>query len=223
MSFSTQDIELLRKAKQEGKTKEQALAMLAQSRRSQGAVEPTSKPISNKITDALGLGGAVDTFGSLLARQGAGPQTKAQGQQFVEKPTAGQVAGAALQTAAIPAGFALTGGSSAIGQAAVGAGIGYAYDVGQDLIEKKSIGKVLTPGAGTAVGAVAPLAIKGLAAGVGALKKPAEKAIGATSKVVTESIPDSTLVQGAKQKATEFAERVPRFVGRVTEAHKNRR
>lgn len=218
MSFSTQDIELLRKAKQEGKTKEQALAMLAQSRRSQGAVEPTSKPISNKITDALGLGGAVDTFGSLLARQGAGPQTKAQGQQFVEKPTAGQVAGAALQTAAIPAGFALTGGSSAIGQAAVGAGIGYAYDVGQDLIEKKSIGKVLTPGAGTAVGAVAPLAIKGLAAGVGALKKPAEKAIGATSKVVTESIPDSTLVQGAKQKATEFAERVPRFVGRVTEA-----
>ena len=42
MSFSTQDIELLRKAKQEGKTKEQALALLSQSRTS-STQTPTEK------------------------------------------------------------------------------------------------------------------------------------------------------------------------------------
>lgn len=215
MSFSTQDIELLRRAKQEGKTKEQALAALAQNRQSTPVETETTKPFANKVTDFLGLGGATKTFGNLLARQGLGTDTpKEVTQKFIEKPTAGQVAGAVLQTAAIPAGFALTGGAGVAGQAAMGAGIGYAYDVGQDLIEKKSAKEVLTPGMGTVVGGVAPVVVKGLAAGVGALKKPATDVVNKTG----QAIPDSTLVQGTKQKASELAERVPRFVGRVTEA-----
>lgn len=219
MAFTEQDIAVLKQAKAQGKTKEQALASLAQARQAVLVAEPTSKPFANKVTDFLGLGGATKTFGSLLARQGIGTDTpKEVTRQFIEKPTAGQVAGAALQTAAIPAAFALTGGASVAGQAAVGAGLGYAYDVGQDLIEKKSAGEVITPGMGTVVGGVAPVAIKGLAAGVGALKKPATDVVNKVGQTVTESIPDSTLVQGTKQKASELVERVPRFVGRVTEA-----
>lgn len=50
MSFSPQDIEVLRKAKQEGKTKEQALAALAKSR--QGAATPEKEPstIANQFS-----------------------------------------------------------------------------------------------------------------------------------------------------------------------------
>ena len=92
MSFSTQDIELLRRAKQEGKTKEQALATLAQTRQTvpAPAEEATSKPFANKVTDFLGLGGATQTFGNLLARQGIGTDTpKEVTQQFIDKPTKG--------------------------------------------------------------------------------------------------------------------------------------
>lgn len=177
----------------------------------------SSKPLANKITDFLGLGGATKTFGKVANQFGIGVPEGVD-KQYLDKATPGQIAGAALQTAAIPAGFALTGGASVAGQAAIGAGIGYAYDVGQDLIEKKSAGEVLTPGMGTVVGGVAPVAIKGLAAGVGALKKPAEKIASVTGEAITNTIPDSAIVQGTKQKATELVERVPRFVGRVTEA-----
>jgi hypothetical protein len=215
MSFSTQDIEVLRKAKQQGKTKEQALAILVESRKSAPAQTPTGKPLANKVTDFLGLGGATDTFGSVLARQGIGTDTpQAVIQQNIEKPTMGQVAGAVGQTAAVAGGLALGAPATLAGKAVLGAGIGYTYDVGQDLIQKKSTKDILTPGMGTAVGAIAPVAVKGLATGVGALKDPATKAV----NTVKNAIPDSTLAQGARQKATELVERVPRFVGRVTEA-----
>jgi hypothetical protein len=225
MALSNEEKQIVEYAKNNGKTPLETKAAIAKFRSGQVSttapttVEPAAKPFVNKITDFLGLGGATKTFGSLLARQGIGTDTsKEVTQQYIEKPSAGQVAGAALQTAAIPVAFALTGGASVAGQAAVGAGLGYAYDVGQDLIEKKSVGEVLTPGMGTVVGGIAPVAIKGLAAGVGALKKPAEKIASATGEAITNTIPDSTLVQGTKQKATEIGERVPRFVARVTEA-----
>lgn len=211
MAFTEQDIATLKRAKEEGKTKEQALALLATQRTPQATAEEQKPSLATKATNFLGLGGATDVFGSLLARQGVGPQTKAEGQELVTKPSAGQVAGAALQTAAIPAGVAITGGTSLLGQVAAGAGVGYAYDVGQDLINKKSAGEVLTPGVGTVVGAAAPLAIRGATAAVGALKKPATKVLNSVSK----AIPDSQAVQGVKQTASDLAERVPRFVSRV--------
>lgn len=186
--------------------------------------KPTEKPpLSNRIAETLGLGGAVDTFGSLLARQGLGPQTKEEGQKFVEKPTAKQTAGAVLQTATVPAGMLLTGGASLPAQMAIGAGIGYAYDVGQDLIEKKSTKEVLTPGMGTVVGGAVPAVFKGFSAGIGALKKPVSEATEAVSTKVSQKIaqavPDKVpeIVQGATQKGQEILERVPRFVGRVKE------
>lgn len=124
----------------------------------------SEKPLANTVTDILGLGGATEIFGRALARQGIGTDVpKEVTQQYVEKPTAGELAGAALQTAVVPAGFALTGGGSLAGQVAVGAGLGYAYDIGADLVGKKSASEVVTPGVGTIVGAAAPVAIRGAA------------------------------------------------------------
>lgn len=215
MSFSTQDIELLKRAKAEGKTKEQALAALSQSRQNAAQPQALTKPTSNKITDFLGLGGATQTFGSLLARQGIGTNTpKEVTQEFVEKPTKGQVVGAALQTAAIPAGALITGGGSLAGQALAGAGVGYAYDVGQDLIDKKTATEVVTPGLGTVLGAGAPALVRGAGALIGATKPVANNTIQTASK----AIPESTTIQGAQQTATDIVERVPRFIGRVDKA-----
>lgn len=224
MALSTEEKQILEYAKNNGKSVLEAKTAIAKFRSQKGTpieqpTQPEKKPLSNRITDFLGLGGATETFGKLLARQGIGTDTsKEVTQEFVEKPTVGQIGGALLQTAAIPAGFALTGGASLAGQSAIGAGLGYAYDVGQDLIEKKSAGEVLTPGMGTLVGGVAPGIVKGIATGVGALKKPVTDVVSKVGQTVTEAVPDNALVQGTKQKATELAERVPRFVGRVTEA-----
>lgn len=186
-------------------------------------------PITNKITNALGLGGATKTFGDVLARAGVGGQNEGQrrvseltgmsqeqiNKANIEAPTKGQVAGAVLQTAAIPAGFALTGGTSLLGQAATGAGIGYAYDIGQDLINKKSAQEVVTPGMGTLVGAAAPAVIKGASAGVGALKGKATQVASDVGNKVSEALPESSTIQGVKQTVSDVAERVPRFVGKV--------
>lgn len=184
-----------------------------------GKPEKTGVPFANRVTNFLGLGGATDVFGRLMARQGIGTDTpKEVTQEFIEKPTMGEVAGAALQTAAIPAGFAITGGTSVAGQAAIGAGLGYAYDVGQDLIENKSAGEVLTPGLGTVIGAGAPVAIAGAGALLGAGKQAAEKGINAISDALPETLPGGQMLEGAKQTVTDLAERVPRFVGRVSDA-----
>jgi len=160
------------------------------------------KPFSNTITDVLGLGGAVDTFGSLIARGRATEEEK----QFIEKPTAGQVVGAGLQTAAIPAAALITGGGSLLGQAAAGAGVGYLFDVGSDLIEQKSAAETITPGVGTLAGMVAPPALRGIGAG---LNKGTGFIVGAAKRGAS-AVRDT----GLGQVAGELLERVPRAVGR---------
>lgn len=220
MALSNEEKQILDYAKQNGKTPLEARTAIARFRSQQTTPtttqveQPEKKSIASKVTDFLGLGGATKTFGNILARQGIGTDTpKEITQEFVEKPTIGQTAGAVLQTAAIPAGALLTGGASLAGKMAVGAGLGYAYDVGQDLIDKKSNTEVATPGMGTAIGAAAPL----LAPAIGALRKPVSNVAGAVSDVITKTIPESNIAQGAKQTASDIAERVPRFVGRVNE------
>jgi len=216
MALSTQERQIVQDAKNLGRTKEQAISALSAFRESSQSPAP-KKPLSNRIAEGLGLGGAVDTFGSLLARQGAGPQTREQGQELVEQPTAGQVTGAVLQTAAIPAAAAITGGGSIAGQVAAGAGAGFAYDVGQDLIDQKSAIEVATPGFGTVAGAVAPLALAGGAAALGALKQPLQTGAEAVANTASKALPDSQTVQGVRQAASEVAERVPRFIGKVAD------
>lgn len=185
-------------------------------------------PVSDAVVGfnkAIGLGDATNVLGTELARRGIGTDTpKEIVQANTEKPTKGQIAGAVAQSLAIPVGVAVTGGSSLAGQVAAGAGLGYAYDVGQDLIDKKTTKEVVTPGMGTAVGALAPLAITGAGAVVGGLRGTATKVAepignaisGAATKAV-DALPDSNLVKGATQTAADIAERIPRFVGRVSD------
>lgn len=214
MSFSKQDIEVLKQAKSEGKTKEQALAMLAQSRRGTEIPKTETKPISNRITDFLGLNKAVDVFGRTLARSGIGTETPTEvTKEFISKPTTGETAGAVAQTIAIPAGLALTGGASTAGKIVAGATAGYAYDVGQDLLDKKTTKQVVTPGVATIVGGAAPLVSRALTGATGTGKE----VIGPMAEKAMRAVPDSTIVQGAKQTAVDIAERVPRFVARQQE------
>jgi len=123
--------------------------------------KPALKPLANKITDFLGLKGATDTFGSVLARKGIGTDVAPEVvQEFTPAPTGKEVAGAVLQTGATALAPALAP-VSLPAQIATGAALGYAYDVGGDLIEGADTADTLTPGVGTAVGVLAPPVLKG--------------------------------------------------------------
>lgn len=212
MAFTTDDIETLRRAKTEGLTKEQALARLSESRTSTTPTDTTPKSTfdkvtgaANKVTNFLGLKGATDTFGSVIARSNKGAEFLGQDAELnranIEAPTKGQIAGAVLQTGVAAGSMAIPALrlKSAI---AAGAGAGYAYDIGQDLIDKKSLAETAMPGFGAAIGAVAP--------GGGSVVKGSVKAVGTVAKAVT----NSPVVKGALQSGIELAERVPRFISK---------
>lgn len=200
MALTNEERKIIEQAKKEGLSKEQATAKLVEFR---GGIktQQEKEPLANRFTEAIGLGGATDVFGSLLARQGVGPQTKETGQEFVEKPTRTQIAGATAQTAAIPAGFALTGGSSLLGQMAAGGALGYVYDVGSDLATGETGVGAFTPGLETAAGVAVPAVLRGAAGAVRGLGNAAS------------NIPTS----GITQRARELAQRVPRATRRGSE------
>lgn len=193
-----------------------------QNRFSQSPQAPVNtNPISNRITEALGLGGATDVFGKLLARAGVGGQNEGQkrvseltgmsqaeiNRTNIQAPTGTEIAGATIQTAAIPAGIIVTGGGSLAGQVAAGGALGYLYDVGSDLAEGKQVSDSLTPGGATAIGLATPPAIKAL---TGAVK--GASGLLSTSKKAIESIPTPEVPSGIKQIGSEIAERVPRAI-----------
>lgn len=159
MPLSPEEKEILRAAHSAGKTKEQAFAELASTRAAnkQTAFED-NRPLSNKIAGFFGLDNAVDVFSTGIARANATDQEK----QFIEPKTGKQIAGAVLQTAAVPLAAAVTGGSSLAGQMAIGAATGYAYDVGNKLAEGRGATESLVPGMGTAAGALVPPVVKGI-------------------------------------------------------------
>lgn len=200
MALTQEEKEMMMQAKKEGLNKEQAMARLVDSR---GAIStPIEKtPLVNRITNTLGLGGATDVFGRHLARAGIGTNTpKSVTQEFVEKPTRLETAGAIAQTASIPASFALTGGGSLLGQMATGAGLGYIYDVGSDLAEGETDSKVLKPGAETATGMFIPPILRGLTSSIRGIGT----AISKTKPVA--------------QAGSELAERIPRAINKIGES-----
>lgn len=203
--LTEQEKQIMDRAKASGKTFEQAMGEIAMSRKSMGtAVFDDERPLSNKITDALGLGKAVDVFGTEIARAFAPAETRG----YIEPNKPGQLLGATMQTAAIPIGAAFTGGTSLAGQMAAGAAAGYLYDVGSDLAENKSVTEAITPGMGTATGLLVPPALKGVV-GVGNIIAGAGKtAIGAAK----------TAFPGVTQTVTDGLERFPRAIGKGKEA-----
>lgn len=189
-----------------------------------------SEPLLNKITEAIGLGGATDVFGRLLSRQGIGTDTpKEVTQEFVEKPTGKEITGAIAQTAAIPAGAVLTGGGSLAGQMAMGAGLGYIYDVGGDFASGKEGAEAFKPGAETIAGAAIPPVFKGAGAlfrGAGTLLSRSAKNIPTPTvpTAVTETAKDvvskaDDLITPLRQTAREYAVNRPsRLLQRAGEA-----
>lgn len=183
---------------------------------------------AGSFTNAIGLGGATDVFGRLMARQGIGTDTQKEvTQQFVPKPTGLEVAGAVAQTATIPAGAIFTGGASLPAQVAVGAGLGYIYDVGSDFASGETGANAFKPGAETVAGAAIPLALRGAGALAGAavpqikgaataLAGFADDATRGARSAVSSAV-DSLPTTGIGQRAREFASRFPRAARRVGE------
>lgn len=82
-----------------------------------------SKNIFQKFTDTIGLGGAVDVFSSHLARAGVNTDTTPViAQKFIDRPTEAQTLGAVGQVGSVAASGLMTGGTSLMGQMAVGGG-----------------------------------------------------------------------------------------------------
>jgi hypothetical protein len=144
---------------------------------------PTNKrPMIDRFTEVMGLGGATDVFGRLMNRSGIGNliQTDAQresaqinaeltgqpvmsqqeiNQMGVEAPTGKEIAGAVLQTGAT----AISPAIAPIGVVpamVAGAGVGFSREVGQNLMDEKQGMEILQPGAETVAGALIPPALK---------------------------------------------------------------
>ena len=220
MAFNTQEQEIINAGISGGKSKDEVKVALGRYRsgftpgETPQVSQETKAPLSNRFTSAIGLGGAVDVFGSHLARAGFGEQTAEQGKEFIEAPTGLQTAGAVAQTLAIPAGAVLTGGGSLAGQVATGAGLGYIYDVGSDLAEGETGAGVLKPGAETLAGAVVPPVLRGVGAGLRGLGTAGRGLATAT----VNALPTPSIPSGIRQTAKELAERVPRAAGRAGDA-----
>lgn len=141
----------------------------------QAAEQKAKNPVmrgANFTTNLLGLGPAADVFSKHIARnktfnRAIGTDVEAS-REFIEQPTARETTGALAQTAATTA-SPLIAPISMPGMIAAGAGLGYTYDVGGDLIAGESLGKTLTPGAATAVGTIAPPVLRGIGAGTASL------------------------------------------------------
>jgi hypothetical protein len=179
-----------------------------------------TKPSINQFTDAIGFGGAVDVFGSQLARTGFGPQTAKQGKEFIEKPTAKQTVGAVGQVGVTAAGTLLTGGTSLLGQVAVGTGLGYLYDVSSKVAEGQTGKEAVTPGAATAAGLLIPPALRGLGKAAGTLlrplSRPSAKAVVPQNVVETSTDTVQQAITPLMRTAKEFAiNRPSRLLHRV--------
>ena len=196
---------------------ERQLMKVQEASQNQAPPAKGGRPLSNRFTEAVGLGGATDVFGRLMARQGIGTDTpKEVTQEFIEAPTGKEIAGAVAQTATIPLGAAITGGGSLAGQVAAGAGLGYIYDVGADFASGVQGAEAFKPGAETLAGAAIPVALRGAGAALrGAGPLIANKTLGLREGVsnTLSALPNT----GIGQRASEFAQRFPRAMRRVGE------
>lgn len=167
--------------------------------------EEKPKPLSTRIAEGLGLGKAVDVFGTEIARATAPAETRG----MIEPNKSGQLAGATAQTLATALSPAITGGTTLLGQIGAGVGAGAVYDIGKDLAE----GEKPTLGVATVAGGLVPPAIKGLTKMASLGFNSAKNLLGKGA----EAIAESPLVQGTVQKGEELVERVPRGLEKIGE------
>lgn len=167
---------------------------------------------------------AVDTFGSGLARRGLGTDTEADiVKDYIDEPTARQYAGAILQTAGLAADVGLTVGSlgaaapATLGRnVALGAGLGYVYDVGEDLVAQERMVDTLMPGFGTVVGGAAPAVFTGLGAAYRSVRPAQEgaemvaddvaRAAAPAIRETTDSVGERAVEETAEQAGSSVQE-----------------
>lgn len=154
-----------------------------------------NKPLANQVTDFMGLKGATDLVGAGIAQGGAlvdhlmNP-SKPDASAYVQFPTGKEALGAGITglSYAIPGAGA---GANLATKVGIGAGTGYAMDVGHNLQENKGLGESLTPGIGTIVGGGLPLAqaaLSPVAKIVGSLLKGTGSALSGASQKSIEAI-----------------------------------
>lgn len=174
--------------------------------------------LSDDAINQLGRGLAAGPFGGLITTADGTPV-----REFIAPPDRKKLGGALLQTGALVGDVALAPVSLPT-QIAVGAGAGYAYDIGGNLVEDQS---TFTPGGGTLAGAAIPSILGGIGKIPGALSTPApafrqsREAVQAALppapvSEATEAVPGTPSAVG--QRAREIGTFPQRIAGRVEEA-----
>jgi len=112
--------------------------------------------VADAVTDFVGARGIVDQYGSSIARTSLKLQGKDKEAELVGNPELRTVVGSAIQTGAnfIPGAGA---GASLTTKALIGAGTGYAMDVGNSLQQGKKGTDAFTPRIGTVAGGSLPI------------------------------------------------------------------
>lgn len=121
--------------------------------------------------------------GKLLTKT-ANEAALAPARDFAQNVISGVTGAASKAAPTLGSRLADIGARTAI-HSATGAGIGYGYDVAGNLQQGKEGAAALTPGAGTAVGAIAPALIGGVRAGVAVSKEQAPRFINSLIKPKT--------------------------------------
>lgn len=112
--------------------------------------------VASGLNTVFGGGKIGDAIGTQIAKLRATPEER----KYIEDgPSAKEVIGDVIRTGAtfIPG----AAGASLGAKVATGLATGYAYDVGNDMAENKSLKEIVTPGAGTVIGGIAPVVLHG--------------------------------------------------------------
>ena len=179
--------------------------------------------VGTSVSNFLGGKGVADTYGSEIAKLGKSQQEK----DFIsrDQPSLKQTIGSGIQLGAnfLPGAGVGAGLARKVG---VGLGTGYAMDVGSKLQQGKSAGEVATPGIGTAVGGMLPVAGAGVGYAsrvMGRLFKGLGSGIsGVSTKTLDEMLNNPQVAQKASDKLAKsgnyrvLEENAKKIVGGVT-------
>lgn len=230
MALTEQEKLIVEFGKAQGKRPDEVMTALARFRASSAPpTTPTApvKPqqpsilsrIANTVVDTIGARPIVDTYGTALAKIGKNDQEK--NILDAEAPSLREVAGSALKTGSLLLPGA-SAGSSLLRVGTAGALGGYAYDVGENIQEGAgSPSEVLKPGIGTAIGAVAApaaqIGVNTIVNGASRGAKATKTVISDTAQTLSNKVSEHSIAGGVKQMGEETVDRMPRFVGRVSE------
>jgi len=183
---------------------------------------------ATSVSNFFGGKGVSDLIGGLVAKAVVPKEQR----QFVNLPSAKEVAGSALQLGAnfLPG----VGEVGLAGRVALGAGAGYAMDVGSKMQQNKTLGETITPGVGTIVGGGLPIAgavispaknivsrlFKGLGSGLSGLSTESIDKIIANPEVA-QQVSDKLAQSGNSKVLEDNAKTIVNGVSKVRQEARN--